>query len=491
MMKSKTVLVTSLAVATLGLVSLVDTKGVLPFSAQTVHADRIIAVGNVDHKVDLSLVGYDNNNGVSIKFSTDSINPNFVDNDEYKQDYIVVRTRLVNAKTGEVLIDSTGASVRLRSYDLTRSETYSFSNYFGTIPDGDYKFEAYEATFYIDPQTKLRHKYRGESPVFRLKDEKFAGLVSSTPKQEKPTPTVQSGWVGSSYYQNGKKVTSKWIFDKKYNSYFYLNASGNYVQNAWVGNYYLKSGGYMAKSEWIYDKNYGSYYYLTSEGSYARNTRVGNYYLNSNGKMAKSEWVYDKNYGSYYYITADGSYAYSKWVGKYYLKGNGKMAKNEWIYDKNYASYYYLTAEGSYARNTWVGNYYLKSNGKMAKSEWVDGGRYYVGANGLWETQSSTNSEYSAALEKAKSYNSWANMSKKRLYKQLTSKHGEKFQSDAAQYAIDHLNADYKSNALAKAKKFRKWFKESKSAIYKQLVSPYGEEFTEEEANYAIQHLDD
>ena len=43
----------------------------------------------------------------------------------------------------------------------------------------------------------------------------------------------------------------------------------------------------MAKSEWIYDKNHGSYYYLTSEGSYARNTWVGNYYLKSNGKMAK------------------------------------------------------------------------------------------------------------------------------------------------------------------------------------------------------------
>lgn len=127
----------------------------------------------------------------------------------------------------------------------------------------------------------------------------------------------------------------------------------------------------------------------------------------------------------------------------------------------------------------------------MAKSEWVGGGRYYVGANGLWETKSSTNGEYSAALEKAKRYNSWANMSKKRLYKQLTSKYGEKFESDAAQYAIDHLNADYKSNALAKAKSYRKLLKNSKSAIYNQLVSPYGEEFTEEEANYAIQHLDD
>ena len=70
----------------------------------------------------------------------------------------------------------------------------------------------------------------------------------------------------------------------------------------------------------------------------------------------------------------------------------------------------------------WQGNYYLKSDGKMAVNEWVDGGRYYVGADGVWkESQASTsssssddsNSEYSAALGKAKSYNSLFHMSKK------------------------------------------------------------------------------
>ncbi|HEV6333969.1 TPA: N-acetylmuramoyl-L-alanine amidase family protein [Streptococcus pneumoniae] len=196
------------------------------------------------------------------------------------------------------------------------------------------------------------------------KDEKPTPKPDEKPK---PTPTVQSGWVGSSYYQDGKKVISKWIFDKKYNSYFYLDASGNYVQNAWVGNYYLKSGGYMAKGEWVYDATYQAWYYLTS----------------------------------------DGSYAYS----------------------------------------TWQGNYYLKSDGKMAVNEWVDGGRYYVGADGVWkEGQASTvsssndsNSEYSAALGKAKSYNSLFHMSKKRMYRQLTSDF-DKFSNDAAQYAIDYLD---------------------------------------------------
>ena len=229
-------------------------------------------------------------------------------------------------------------------------------------------------------------KNPAEKPAEQVKPEVKPSEQPQPTKPVKPTPKptpTQSGWSGSSYYQNGVKVTNKWIFDKKYNSFFYLNASGNYVQNAWVGNYYLKSGGYMAKSEWIYDKNYGSYYYLTSEGSYARNTWVGNYYLKSNGKMAKSEWIYDKNYGAYYYLTAEGSYARNAWSGSYYLKSNGKMAKGEWVYDSNYKSYYYLTAEGSYARNTWVGDYYLKSNGKMAVNERTPDG-YQVDGSGKW-----------------------------------------------------------------------------------------------------------
>lgn len=200
--------------------------------------------------------------------------------------------------------------------------------------------------------------------VKKLTDKKPTPNPAPIPQSDKkptpdPTPipksTVPSGWSGSSYYQNGTKVTSKWIFDKNYNSYFYLDASGNYVQNAWEGDYYLKSGGYMAKSEWIFDKNYDSYYYLTSEGSYARST----------------------------------------WVGDYYLKSNGKMAKGEWIYDNNYSSYYYLTSEGSYARNTWVGDYYLKSNGKMAVNERTPDG-YQVDGSGKWISSEGTDTSSSS-----------------------------------------------------------------------------------------------
>ena len=344
-MKSKTVLVTSLAAATFGLVSLVDTAGVLPFSAQTVQAD------------------------------TQTINPS-------AKYYILV------PKGSEVFKNWRGTANR-PIISATK-----------TTPELSYFEES--ARNYIANENKSGANYiewKGTVEEFKDAVKKLTGktTAASIPKTSNQSTTSQKdGWSGSSYYQNGTKVTSKWIFDKNYNSYFYLDALGNYVQNAWEGDYYLKSGGYMAKKEWIYDKNYGAYYYLTSDGYYARNTWVGNYYLKSNGKMAKGEWIYDSNYKSYYYLTTEGSYARNTWVGDYYLKSNGKMAKGEWIYDNNYSSYYYLTSEGSYARNTWVGDYYLKSNGKMAVNERTPDG-YQVDGSGKWNRSQGTTSTASSS----------------------------------------------------------------------------------------------
>ncbi|RSJ11641.1 N-acetylmuramoyl-L-alanine amidase family protein [Streptococcus mitis] len=304
-MKSKTVLVTSLAAATFGLVSLVDTAGVLPFSAQTVQAD------------------------------TQTINPS-------AKYYILV------PKGSEVFKNWRGTANRPI---ISATKTTPELSYFEESDRNYIANENKSGANYIE--------WKGTVEEFKDAVKKLTGktTAASIPKTSNQSTTSQKdGWSGSSYYQNGTKVTSKWIFDKNYNSYFYLDASGNYVQNAWEGDYYLKSGGYMAKKEWIYDKNYGAYYYLTSDGYYARNT----------------------------------------WVGNYYLKSNGKMAKGEWIYDNNYSSYYYLTSEGSYARNTWVGDYYLKSNGKMAVNERTPDG-YQVDGSGKWNRSQGTTSTASSS----------------------------------------------------------------------------------------------
>lgn len=93
------------------------------------------------------------------------------------------------------------------------------------------------------------------------------------------------------------------------------------------------------------------------------------------------------------------------------------------------------------------------------------------------------------ALAKAESYSSMMHMSKAAIYDQFTSSYGEGFPAESAQYAVDHLVADYKANALEKAKDYQTSMNMSRSAIYEQLTSSYGEKFTAEEAQYAVDHL--
>ena len=114
-----------------------------------------------------------------------------------------------------------------------------------------------------------------------------------------------------------------------------------------------------------------SWYFLNSQGSVVRNAWQGNYWLGADGKMATNSWVD----GGRYYVGSDGA-----WV-----KGAQKPAetkKQGWV--QSGSSWYYISSEGSLVRSAWIGNYWLGADGKMATSSWVDGGRYYVGSDGLW-----------------------------------------------------------------------------------------------------------
>ena len=103
--------------------------------------------------------------------------------------------------------------------------------------------------------------------------------------------------------------------------------------------------------------------------------------------------------------------------------------------------------------------------------------------------EAATPIEYKNALKKAQSYSNMMHMSKAGIYDQLTSDMGEGFSAEAAQYAVDNLNADYNKNALEKAKSYQSHMAMSKDSIYDQLTSSYGEKFTAEEAQYAVNNL--
>ena len=148
---------------------------------------------------------------------------------------------------------------------------------------------------------------------------------------------------------SGAMANNEWVFDRNYNSWFYIKPGGTYASREWKGNYYLKAGGYMAQNEFIYDPNYKATYYLKEDGAY-----VNNQWLQINGK-----WYHFRQYGEL---------DTNKWVGSYYVKEDGKMAENEWIYDKNYGGYFYLKEDGVYVRNIFT----------------IDGKQHAFQENGLW-----------------------------------------------------------------------------------------------------------
>ena len=195
---------------------------------------------------------------------------------------------------------------------------------------------------------------------------------------QKPATVSKKGWV-----QSG----SAW---------YYLDNQGSVVRNAWIGNYWLGSDGKMAVSSWVdggryyvganglwvqgakkqeekkqgWVKSGSDWYYFDQNGTLVRNKWAGNYWLGTDGKMATSSWVD----GGRYYVGSNGL-----WV-----QGAKKQEEKKQGWVKSGSDWYYYE-NGTIVRNKWQGNYWLGSEGKMAVSSWVDGGRYYVGANGLWD----------------------------------------------------------------------------------------------------------
>ncbi|WP_025780040.1 Ltp family lipoprotein [Brevibacterium sp. VCM10] len=105
------------------------------------------------------------------------------------------------------------------------------------------------------------------------------------------------------------------------------------------------------------------------------------------------------------------------------------------------------------------------------------------------EDDSSVPAEYRSALTQAETYSDMMHMSKKGIFDQLTSEYGGQFSDDAAQYAVDNVQADWKENALESARTYQNDMAMSPNAIHDQLTSEYGGQFTQAEADYAIENL--
>ena len=236
---------------------------------------------------------------------------------------------------------------------------------------------------------------------------------------------VKNTWVGSYWIgSDGKMVTNSWVDGGKYyvgsqgwwvkdakkpadaqkttekktgwskngNSWYYYDAQGNQIKNAWVGSYWIGSDGKMVTDRWVDGGKYyvgsqgwwekdavkktgwtqtgNTWYLYDNEGNIVKNRWSGNYWLGSDGKMVANSWVD----GGKYYVGADG-----KWVSDALKPGETRKG-----WTKAGSTWYFFNDKGNQVKNAWVGNYWIGSDGKMVTNSWVDGGKYYVGADGKW-----------------------------------------------------------------------------------------------------------
>ena len=201
-------------------------------------------------------------------------------------------------------------------------------------------------------------------------------------KGAKKPEVKKNGWVkeGSTwyYYENGALARNKWI-----SSTYWVGADGKMATSSWVdgGRYYVGANGAwvkdakkpeVKKNGWVKEGNTWYYY---ENGTLARNKWAGNYWLGADGKMATSSWVDSGRY----YVGANGAWVKDAKKPEA-LKPVEK--KQGWIKEGNTWYFYH---QGQITKNAWVGSYWLGADGKMATSSWVDNGRYYVGANGVWD----------------------------------------------------------------------------------------------------------
>lgn len=149
-------------------------------------------------------------------------------------------------------------------------------------------------------------------------------------------------------------------------SWYYFGSDGAMYYSRWQGNYYLGMYGSMQRSKWVDHEQY----FVGEDGKWVPNAVKEGWQKDSKG------WWYSNGYGGYY---KDGEYYVG---GKIYFFGSDGYLKTGWFeYDGKWR---YSDSSGVVYKNRWVGDYWLKGDGYMAVSQWVDGGKYYVGADGKW-----------------------------------------------------------------------------------------------------------
>ena len=181
----------------------------------------------------------------------------------------------------------------------------------------------------------------------------------------------RNAWLGTSYVgATGAKVIEDWVYDSQYDAWFYIKADGQHAEKEWLQikgkDYYFKSGGYLLTSQWIEQAYVSASGAKVQQGWLFDKQYQSWFYIKENGNHADKEWIFEN--GHYYYLKSGGYMAVNEWIldkeSWFYLKSDGKMAEKEWVYDSHSQAWYYFKSGGYMAKNETIDGHQLGSDGK-------------------------------------------------------------------------------------------------------------------------------
>ena len=181
----------------------------------------------------------------------------------------------------------------------------------------------------------------------------------------------RNAWQGASYVgATGAKVIEDWVYDSQYDAWFYIKADGQHAEKEWLQikgkDYYFKSGGYLLTSQWIGQAYVNASGAKVQQGWLFDKQYQSWFYIKENGNHADKEWIFEN--GHYYYLKSGGYMAANEWIldkeSWFYLKSDGKIAEKEWLYDTKSQAWYYFKSGGYMAKNETIDGHQLGSDGK-------------------------------------------------------------------------------------------------------------------------------
>ncbi len=181
----------------------------------------------------------------------------------------------------------------------------------------------------------------------------------------------RNAWLGASYVgATGAKVIEDWVYDSQYDAWFYIKADGQHAEKEWLQikgkDYYFKSGGYLLTSQWIEQAYVSASGAKVQQGWLFDKQYQSWFYIKKTGNHADKEWIFEN--GHYYYLKSGGYMAANEWIldkeSWFYLKSDGKMAEKEWVYDSKNQAWYYFKSGGYMAKNETIDGHQLGSDGK-------------------------------------------------------------------------------------------------------------------------------